>query len=232
MKKRIVAVIVSLSVLCCSLSCSKRVYADPGTIIGGTILFTLAMELLGVMTGNYDGAAAVIGDVLEGLQEGAEALIDPESAFQQNWTTGASQLPPSTALFAYEQIRKTVGDWFNKGELNVEDGKFKLTYDQFHELYGQVIDVTAKPDVKFDTDYNYIFLDVDLSRSFAGSDLPLITGFYNVRGVGQAYSPVYYNEKSIVFSDTFFLFTAVEHYYFVGMCNIRSDYVRVEDYNN
>lgn len=89
--------------------------------------------------------------------------------------------------------------------LEVENGQIKLTYDQFHSLYGQVVSAISNLDVEFQTDYDYLFLDVDLSKTFAGTDLPLINGFFNASN-GQSYAPVFFNDNKIIFSDTFFFF--------------------------
>lgn len=227
MKKRIVAVLLSLSIFCCSLSCGKRAYAEPVTVIGGLALFSLAASLLGLMTGQFDTIAQLIGDAIE---SGVDVFTNPDSWFQENWTTGANQLPPSTALFAFEQIRNTVEGWFNNGELKVENGQIKLTYDQFHSLYGQVVNSISNLDVEFETDYDYLFLDVDLSKTFAGTDLPLINGFYNTSN-GQSYSPVFFNDNKIIFSDTFFYFSGRGAAYLVGMYHVNSDYT-VSSYSN
>lgn len=224
MKKRIIAILLSLSVFCCSLSCGKRASAAP-VAVGGVALFILAANLLGVMTGQCDKTAQFIGDVLE---SGVDAFTNPDSWFQEHWTIGSNILPPSTAAFAFEQIRNTVESWFDNGELQIENGQIKLTYDQFHELYGQVVNACSNVEVEFHTDYNYLFLDVDLSKTFAGTDLPLINGIYNdPSGYGQAYASIFFNDNIIVFSDTFFRFFNNGASYFVDMEYIGADYKNV-----
>lgn len=186
MKKRIVAILLSLSVFCFSLSCGKRASAAPA--VGAIMAIgVLAWEIIGVCTGMYDDTAAAIGEFIE---SGVDGFINPDSEFQQNWSAG------------WNTICNTVEGWFNNGDLQIENGQIKLTYDQFHELYGQVISVTSKPDIKFQSDYDYAFFSVDLSKPFTGSDLPQLTQFIVDLG-RQSYAPIYFNDEKIVFSDHF-----------------------------
>lgn len=190
MKKRIVAILLSLSVFCFSLSCGKRASAAPA--VGAIMAIgVLAWEIIGVCTGMYDDTAAAIGEFIE---SGVDGFINPDSEFQQNWSAG------------WNTICNTVEGWFNNGELQIEDGQIKLTYDQFHELYGQVINVSSKPDITFQSDYDYSFLSVDLSKSFTGSDLPQLTQFIYDTG-RQSYAPIYFNDEKIVFS-SYFIYNA------------------------
>lgn len=207
MKKRIIAILLSLSVFCCSLSCGKRASAAPA--VGAIMAIgVLAWEIIGVCTGMYDDTAAAIGEFIE---SGVDGFINPDSEFQQNWSAG------------WNTICNTVKGWFDSGELQIENGQIKLTYDQFHELYGQVINACSNVEVEFHTDYEYLFLDVDLSKTFAGTDLPLINGFYNTSN-GQAYSPVFFNDSKIIFSDSFFFFLGRGAVYLSSMSHVNSDY--------
>lgn len=184
MKKRIIAILLSLSVFFCSLSCGKRASAAPA--VGAIMAIgVLAWEIIGVCTGMYDDTAAAIGEFIE---SGVDGFINPDSEFQQNWSAG------------WNTICNTVEGWFNNGELQIEDGQIKLTYDQFHELYGQVVNVMSKPEVDFDSGFNCVFLDVDLSKPFTASDLPQISEY--IKGSnGQSYGVVYFNDDTMIFSD-------------------------------
>lgn len=221
MKKRIIAILLSVSVFCFSLSCGSRraSAAATGTIVAIASIGTLAFSIFSLITSGE--AEKIADDVYYWIEYTAKPGMEVAFTGDGSWlATG------------YNQVFQSIKGWFDNGELEIVDGQVKLTYDQFHELYGQVISACSNLDVEFQTDYNYLFLNADLSKPFSGSDLPLINGLYNAQGLGQGYAPVYFNDNTIIFSDTFFLFTAFNSDYYVGMCNVRSDFYRVEDFNH
>lgn len=184
MKKRIIALLLSFSVLCCSLSFSKRASAAPAGVAAIVAIGVLAWEIIGVCTGAYDDTAEAIGEVLSG---GWDGMTNPDSPFQQNWKAG------------WHQICDTVTGWFNAGELEIAEGRIKLTYEQFHELYSQLIVTTSKPSVDFISDFNCYFLSADLSLPIFIDDLPH-NEYFSTR-LGQAFSPVFYNDDKMIFAD-------------------------------
>lgn len=226
MKKRIIAILLSLAVLCCSLSCGKRASAAPA--VGAAVaLFALAANLLGVMTGQCDTAAQLIGDVLE---SGVDAFTNPDSWFQQNWTTGADILPPSTAAFAFEQIRNTVEGWFNNGELQIENGQIKLTYDQYLQLYGEVISVSSKPDLSFECGYDYYFLS-PFRQTFSPVSIPQISAYFTdtKNKGGQSVIPVFYSDDVMYFAPCYFNMMSYPYGGFVfSVVQLRSDIYGVD----
>lgn len=224
MKKRIIAILLSLSVFCLSFSFGTRraSAAATGSIVALATIGTFAFSVLSLIT---TGEAEKIS---QEVQHWIEYELKPAG---ETWKDlYFDNLDTSTpGVIAYNQILKTVQDWFGNGELEVVDGQIKLTYDQFHELYGQVLNASSNIDVGFQTDYNYLFLNADLSKTFAGSDLPFINGLYNVDG-GQAYAPVFYNENTIIFSDTFFYFYFNNGTAIPSMCYTQDSYdIRFHD---
>ncbi len=214
MKKSIIAILLSLSVFCLSFSCGTRraSAAATGSIVAIASIGTLAFSVFSLITSGQ--AEKIADDVYNWIEYTAKPGMEVAFTGDGSWlATG------------YNQVFQSIKGWFDSGELEVVDGQVKLTYDQFHELYGQVLNASSNIDVGFHTDYNYLFLNADLSKTFSGSDLPLVKGLYNV-DYGQAYAPVFYNENTIIFSDTFFLFTAKGASYYVGMSYINQYFFR------
>lgn len=188
MKKRIIAILLSLSVFCCSLSCGKRASAAAtGTIVAIASIGTLAFSVFSLITSGQ--AEAIADDVYKWIEYTAKPGMEVAFTGDGSWlATG------------YNQIFQSIKSWFDSGDLEIVDGRVKLSYDQFHELYGQVINVTSKPDVDFDSGFNCIFLDVDLSKPFTASDLPQISEY--IKGSqGQSFGVVYFNDDIMIFSD-------------------------------
>ena len=96
--------------------------------------------------------------------------------------------------------------WFDSGELTVEDGKVKFTKEQFRELFNQAVYVTGKPEIEFKCGYNYNFLSVDLSRPIKLESLPRMSEY--LRYGGEAYSSVYFDDSTIVFSSWYLFLNA------------------------
>lgn len=187
MKKRIIALGLAITVLFCSLGFAKRASAAAtGTIVAIASIGSLAFSVLMLIT---SGEAERIAD---GVYNWIEYTAKP----------GAEELfvgDGSDLAIGYNQIFQTMKGWFDSGELEIVDGKVKLTYQQYQALYGQVVSVMAKPVVDFQAGFNCTFLAIDLSSAFSLSSLPIITEFVYT-GSGEAYTPIYYDDNHIIFS--------------------------------
>ena len=206
MKKRIIAILLSLSVFCFSFGLGNRPAsaAVTGAIVALTSIGVLAFELLGVMNGNYDNTANAIGSILGGIGEGVKLtfygddVINPftgEVVYHEDglWQTGVAS------------IASSIQDLFDKGELEIVDGKVKLTYDQFKEIYDQLWEIAPKPGLNFESSYSSFFLDFDgMPYEFPIGALPTASYLLNVKP-GEAYAACYYNDDQIVFSDYYIL---------------------------
>lgn len=185
MKNRIIALLLSLSVLFGSFSLfPKRANAAAPAI--GVGVFALAWQIIGIMTGRYDDAAEAIRYDIE---NGWDGLTNPDSAFQQDWQMG------------WDIICNTVQDWINLDKVTTNGDVIKITYDQYMELYGQVISVMAAPSIEFDCGFDYMFLAADLTSPIYYNQLPTLDIFFNYGG--ESYAPVYFNENMLVLGGCF-----------------------------
>lgn len=185
MKKRIIAILLSLSIFCFSFGLGNRqVYAtgaEVGVIIG---IGVLAWELIGVCTGMYDETAAAIGDF---IQSGVDGFTNPDSPFQQNWKDG------------WNAICDTIGGWFDSGEIMIDNGEIKLTYDQYMLIYDQLWSYTSREEISFETDYLYFFIEFEgLPYNYPISALPNPPALIKT---GESYALCYYSDDKVVFSD-------------------------------
>lgn len=181
MKKSIIAVLLAITVFVFGVFMPlRKAYAAPAAVGAIVAIGVLAWEIIGVCTGAYDDTATAIGEVLAG---GWDGMTNPDSPFQQNWSTG------------WNQICETVTGWFEAGELEIVDGQIKLTYSQYMELYGQVLNVSAKPDIKFECGYDYTFL-TPFYDSLSAASVPH-TPYINTARLGQSVIPVFYNDEKM-----------------------------------
>lgn len=186
MKKRIISILLVVTIIISSFSVLAKKTSAEAAIAMIVTIGVLAWEIIGVCTGMYDDTASAIGEVLAG---GWDGLTNPDSLFQERWKLG------------WIQICDTVTGWFEAGELEIVDGQIKLTYSQYMELYGQVLNVSAKPDIKFDCGYDYYFL-TPFYESMSFSSIPHTIYMTNVR-IGQGVIPVFYNEDVLYFGSFF-----------------------------
>lgn len=181
MKKRVLCAL--LATILVFNFCAARPKAEAAVAAVITIGM-LACKLLGVMTGQYDDIANAMGDWFEDIAD------DFENAYEmvdEHWGTG------------WNQICSTISGWIDDGSATLDnDGKLTITYEQYLELYSQVIGVMATPAVEFQADYNYYFLDVDLSTPLSLGSLPRFDEFF-AASEGQSYAPVYFNDDMLVF---------------------------------
>lgn len=202
MKKRMIAILLSLTILCSSMFCVKRASAA-AAITGGFSIFLVAWEMLDLMTkGEVPGFVQVIQWCGERVAEGAvltwEFFTDPDGAFQQawgdfweNWAAG------------YETICDYLGTGVDVSNLFDANGNLKLTYEEYYEMYCQTVDVMSKSGINFTAGYDYTFLSLDLNSVVFLSDLPTMSQFYQSSSY-ESYCPVYFNSDKVVFSNKYF----------------------------
>lgn len=204
MKKSMIAILLSLTILCSSMFCAKRASAAAaGTVIAGFNIFIAAWEMLDLMTkGEVPGFVQVIEWLGYHITNGAvltwEFFTDPDGAFQQawgdfweNWAAG------------YETICDYLGTGVDVSNLFDANGNLKLTYEEYYEMYCQTVDVMSKSGINFTAGYDYTFLSLDLNSVVFLSDLPTMSQFYQSSSC-ESYCPVYFNSDKVVFSNKYF----------------------------
>lgn len=179
MKRRIIAAVLAAVVVCNLITLRPKAAAAGGAAI--ITIGVLAWELLGVMSGDYEGITTSMGRWFETAYK----------AVDEQWEPG------------WNRLCGIIQHWVDNGTATIDDdGKLHITYEQYLELYGQVVGVMSKPSVEFTAGYDCQFLSVDLSRPMAFSALPRYDMFYNT-STGQSYAPVYYNDDTLVFGSAF-----------------------------
>jgi len=199
MKKRI---LLSVSVFCFSFGLGNRPAsaAVSGSIIAGVTVFSVALQLLGMMNGNFDNTANAIGSFLGGIPEGAKLTFYGDDIINP-FTGEVVYHEDGLVKQGFDQVVSWVQDLFDKGELQEVDGKVKLTYDQFKEIYDKLWEIAPKPGLNFESSYSSFFLDFDgMPYEFPIGALPTASYLLNVEP-GEAYAACYYNDNQIVFSD-------------------------------
>lgn len=202
MKKRIIAILLSVSVFCFSFGLGNRPAsaAVSGSIIAGVTVFSVALQLLGMMNGNFDNTANAIGSFLGGIPEGAKLTFYGDDIINP-FTGEVVYHEDGLVKQGFDQVVSWVQDLFDKGELQEVDGKVKLTYDQFKEIYDKLWEIAPKPGLNFESSYSSFFLDFDgMPYEFPIGALPTASYLLNVKP-GEAYAACYYNDNQIVFSD-------------------------------
>lgn len=139
MKKRIAAAALAAVLVCGIIGLRPKAV---GLASAGVALGVLAFNLLGVMSGQYDDVAEGIGCFVESGVEGwQKAFVGSENT-------------PSWFVSGWQQIYDTCTGWFDSGEITISaDGKVDLTYDQYMQLYHQMIKSVGKPSLEFESAY-------------------------------------------------------------------------------
>ena len=184
MKKRIAAAALAAVLVCGIIGLRPKAV---GLASAGVALGVLAFNLLGVMSGQYD-------DVAEGIDCFVESGVE---GWQKAYV--GSENTPSWFVSGWQQIYDTCAGWFDSGEITISaDGKVDLTYDQYMQLYHQMIKSVGKPSLEFESAYKCGFFSADLSQPILVGDLPHISEFFNTQS-GQSFTAVWYNDDCIVF---------------------------------
>lgn len=199
MKKRIVAILLSLTIFFSSTLCVKRASAS-AAIAGGFSIFLAAWEMLDLMTkGEVPGFVQVLQWCGERVADGAvltwEFFTDPDGDFQQFWGDFWDDWASG-----YETICDYLGASYEVDASNLfdKDGNLKLSYDEYYEMYRQAVNVMSNPDVAFTAGYDYTFLSCNLASPIVLRDLPTMSQFYKSSD-GEAYVPFYFNSDRVIF---------------------------------
>ncbi|MBD5111525.1 MAG: hypothetical protein HDT42_03190 [Ruminococcaceae bacterium] len=204
MKKRIVSILLALSVFCFSFSHNpKRSYAAVAGVLVCAAACVAAVSMMQYATsGQYEKDAEKLIDFINSAGEEANFIINGETITDENGNTYHNS---SYFQSGFGVISKKVQELFDNGDLVVDDNNYVIKGDKFHSLIKEVnqsISVMSRPKVDFTSGYNCMFLDVDLSKPFDMKNLPLISEFF-LTSSGQAFAAVYFNETRIVFSQYF-----------------------------
>ena len=174
MKKRIAAAALAAVLVCGIIGLRPKAAGGAVAAIGsiGIAAYYLMMTLI-------DNSDAV-GNVIE---NNIEFFSSPDSPWNKGWN----------------YINHQLQSWFDSGEITISaDGKVDLTYDQYMQLYHQMIKSVGKPSLEFESAYKCGFFSADLSQPILVGDLPHISEFFNTQS-GQSFTAVWYNDDCIVF---------------------------------
>lgn len=215
MKKRIIAILLSVAVLCGTFAFPKRAQASAMAI--GVGIYNLAWQILGIMTGRYDGA-------IDGIRNDISAYEDyfsshdsaifgkSESQFVQDWRAG------------WELISDTLFDWNDSGELLTEAGHIKLTYEQYMSIYGKLLS-TIQPDINLKSTYKYSFYNFSSGVNMSLAAFPVYDLLAQISpgvSASRSFTAVYYSKNEIIFSPlNFFLSFTGNKYNISDLFSIR-----------
>lgn len=209
MKKRIIAILLVVSVFCFSFHYStKRTYAAVGGVVACAAACVAAVSMLQYVTsGQYERDANNLANFIEQAGKDANFIINGEIITDENGNTyhvnSALQDGYGCYARAFESIVEFTQDLFDKGELTVVDNNYVIPSGKLNKLIekaNQSISVMARPKVDFTAGYNCAFYNVDLSKPFALKSLPLILEFSS-ETIGQSIAPVFFDDSRIVFSE-------------------------------
>ena len=201
MKKRIIAILLSLSIMVGSSFISKRAHAA-AAVTAGVSIFVFAWELLDLMTGKDDACIAAIQTIIE---NGVDGLTNPDSTFQQNFGDFWLQWESS-----YETICESLSAMSDEGEIDLTSDNVKISYQQYLNLCNQVCSVIKIPTIDLICGYEYKFISADLSVPIPLKNLPIISEYFY--SSGQSYSPIWYNKDTIVFPCWYLIFRSTLTY--------------------
>lgn len=217
MKKRIIAILLVLSVLVTSLGNSKRVSAEPvtGIVVCAAACIAAVSMLQYATSGQYEKDAENLVNFIESAGEDVNFIINGETITDENGNTYHinSNLQDGYGSYAraFESIANSIQNAINNGELVKEyvespDGVIKEHYKirsrNLNKLIAeanQSISVMARPNIDFTSGYNCTFLNVDLSKPFTLKSLPTMPEFFNSSN-SESYAAVYFDDTRIIFS--------------------------------
>lgn len=225
MKKRIVAILLVLSIFISALNFGKRTYAtgvEVGVILGVSIL---AVELIAMCNGAYDNKAHSLGEFLSSLPDGVNYIFNGEDVI--NELTGEVLYHDSSPFqIGVSQIANDLQKLFNAGELTQVDGDWQIKGDKIKDVISaanQSIGAMARPNINFTSGYNCTFLDVDLSNPFLLKNLPVISEFF-YSSPGESYAAVYFDKNRIVFSQYYLRWCCFPNYPELNVRSISETY--------
>lgn len=207
MKKRIVAILLVLSILVMSLSHTKRAFADPGTVaVVGFVCVAAVSVMQFVTSGAYKEVAEDLVDAIEYTGESFKYVFYGTDVICES-TGEVIYHEDGPFLEFVKSIASGFQDMFDSGELvKTDSGNWQVKGKKLKELISsanQSIGVMARPKVDFTAGYNCTFLDVDLSKPFTLKSLPTMSEFLPT---GESYAAVYFDENRIIFSSYYLLF--------------------------
>lgn len=207
MKTKIIAAVLAAVLLLHVGGEFTRAKATGAAVAGITAIGILAFNLIGVMSGQYDDTAEGISCFIEnGVDGWQKAFVGTENT-------------PSWFASGWQQIYDTCSSWFDSGEITInDDGKVRMKYSQYLELCGLIGEAYATTDVQLVTDIPYFFFKAEPNISYHIDPSISINSTYEL-SYGMSYSPVFYTDDKIYFSDTV-LFIKVEP--MSGYCSINA----------
>ncbi len=206
MKKRIVAILLVLSIFCFSLRISKRVYAaGTGSVAVIAAVAMLAVNLISMCNGGYDDTAEALGNFFVETGEQFDYFFNGEDILDINGNVIYHDSSPFQ--IGVSQIANELQSAFNSGELTQVDGNWQIKGDKIKNVIRNAnasIGAMARPNIDFTAGYNCTFLDVDLSKPFTLKSLPVMSEFF-YSSTGESYAAVYFDKNRIVFSQYYLL---------------------------
>lgn len=194
MKNRIMAVFLAFTVLLGSLSITKRAHG----IAAVSWIITIgiaAWECLDIMIKGEE--PAIIDAIRTLIEEGVDALTNPDSHFQQTYGAFWKDYGES-----WGQVNVKLTEWYENGDLPFKNGGFELAYSQFNELFNLVVNYVSNIGANFTTPYSYFGFEYTPGFMLSVKELPT-TDIYSLSEVGQSYALCFYDDNKAIFSDNF-----------------------------
>lgn len=221
MKNRIIAVFLAFIVLVGSLSITKRAYAVPAALGVGYSIFVVALELLDLMIkGEEPGIVQAIRSGIEVGQEAfengvdslehiLEIVSDPDSPYQQTYSSFWDDFGSG-----FEAILYQVQEWYENGEIIIENGYIKFSYDQYKDLYDITYSFVPNIGVEFTTPYHYFAFSYTPGSKLPFLNLPSIDYYYYYyfSSEGQSYALCFYDDDKVVFADNYAIYRNLNDY--------------------
>lgn len=209
MKKRIIAILLVLSVLGFSFhQNTKRVYADAVTAaVIGSICVAAVSVMQFVTSGAYQDLADSVVNIVNSVGDEVNFWFNGQDLVDENGNHYHVNSALQDGYGVYARILENLQKSFNNGELTQVDGNWQIKGDKIKNVISNAnasIGSMARPNIDFTAGYNRTFLDVDLSMPFTLKSLPVMSEFFN-SSTGESYAAVYFDKNRIVFSQYYLL---------------------------
>lgn len=234
MKKRIIAILLVISVFCFSLPrTEQRAYADPVTVtaVVGSVLIA-AFSLLVCATAAPGTSISGYGGEFSG-GGGGETFFDESETYtilQDGVVNSSGDIVYQNNVDMLTQLgalAKVLQSEFDKGELVRVDNNYVIKNGKLNKVIekaNQSISVMAKPNIDFKSGYNATFLSLDLTKPFLLETLPVNSEFLLTLD-GQSYARVFLMILALFFHNTTLFFIGMLIYQLTDQLIFCHDYL-------
>lgn len=210
MKKRIVAILLVLSIFISTLSFGKRTYATGvEAAVVGLVCVAAVSVMKFVTSGAYQDVSDSVVDIVDSVGDEVNFWFNGQDLVDEDGNHYHVNSATQEGYGVFSSILENLQSAFNSGELTQVDGNWEIKGDKIKKVISDAnasIGVMARPKVDFTAGYNCTFLDVDLSSPCAFSSLPILSEFC---ADGQSFAPVFFDDSRLIFSEYFYYFSSV-----------------------